>query len=649
MRCYFWFFYSKEIDFRVLFNHLKKIIPPYRIITNNAELKEYLSKKGKNTITLGDLFPEEGKIAEEIYTESREIVESYRKIFDKIIFKDVKVFNAFKFHLLLQFTLILKGKRVLEENKNTVFIFERFSPAYFVIMKIAKKLNHENKIEVGLLKGNEINYLKPTDERDPLTYADKTSRQRAIHFAKHGFGKGMSIEKFQILLLFGYRILSLLLKGFFYKTQGKSKEKINFILKKIDKKIINSPGKYNATCAIFLTASRLDLHLRPMLPVIQKFHESKKPVYIFTSDISTSLVLTKEKISFINLFEEVNLILDFLKESYEGIQIRKLLEKLVTENPHLLGFNEVLPDLLKRIYRTMAIIVILDHIFKKMKLKSILDGGTGEEFENTAIEIAQKYNVKSYSIIPSPPTPSPQITDGYHADKLFLEGAQGVEVMKMLGYDQKRFEVVGGARYDHYKLMNSKNSKNILEKNLQISKEKKLIVIAMSRWHVNDEKWISDFIKFCNKNNFEVILKIHPTYKVASQNVSENKIRLIASKCTGMRYMITYDADLPTLLSASDLVITDWSSVGLEAILLDKPLIQVSFTTEEIETYVRYFDFGASIHITNYKELENIINQILIEEKNLEQLKLGRKKITEQYNFRNDGKAAQRIYEILTS
>ena len=80
---------------------------------------------------------------------------------------------------------------------------------------------------VGLLKGNEINYLKPTDERDPLTYADKTSRQRAIHFAKHGFGKGMSIEKFQILLLFGYRILSLLLKGFFYKTQGKSKKKIN--------------------------------------------------------------------------------------------------------------------------------------------------------------------------------------------------------------------------------------------------------------------------------------------------------------------------------------------------------------------------------------------------------------------------------------
>lgn len=648
MRCYFWFFYSKDIDFKVLDDHLKNITKPYRIVTNNSELINYLNKKGNDTITFGDLFPNEGKIAEEIYAESKEIVESYSKILEKITFKDVKIFNAFKYHLLLQFTIVFKAKRILKENENIIFIYERFNPAYFIIMKLANELNDQNKIEVGLLNGKKITYLKSMDDQSQLTYADTTSRKRAINFAKHGFGKRMSIENFQALLRFGVSVSSLLLKRFFYRIRSKKKERIIPILNKMDKKIFNKSEKNDDRCAIFLTASRLDLYLRPMLPVIQKFHENKKPIRIFTSDISTSLVLSKEKILFINLFEEVNLIQDLIKESRDGIEIRKLLEKSVTENPQLLGFREILPDMLKKIYRIMAIIVILDHIFKKIKLKSILDGGTGEEFENTTIEVAKKYNVKSYSIVPSPPTPNPEFAEWFSADRLFLEGSQGVEVMKVLGYDQERFEVVGGARYDHYKAMNSINSKDILEKKIQISKLKKLIVIAMSRWHVNDEKWISDFIRFCNKNNFEVILKIHPTYKVASQNVSEQKIKLISKQCYEMKYLITYDADLPTLLSASDLVITDWSSVGLEAVLLDKPMLQVSFTDEEINKYVRYFDFEASIYINEYDELEKKSAEILLDEKHLDKLSIGRQKVIEQYNFRNDGKAAQRIYQILT-
>src|SRR3989344_1270200 len=609
MECHFWFFYSKEVNLKVLLNHLQKVAEPYKIITNNAEVQDYLSKHGKNAISLGDLFPEEAEITEKVYIEAREIKEEYGKILDKLIFRDIKIFHAFEFHLLLQLAVIIKGKWLLKENKSIIFIFERFSPAYFVIMKIAKEMNYKNEVRVGLLNGNKINYLRTTYEGDSLTYADKTARLRAINFAKHGFGKNMSIEKIQTLLTFGFRIFSLLLKRFFYKTIKKNNIGIDSILEKID----------------------------------------KKSVQIFTSDIATSLALTKEKISFINLFEEVNIILDLLKESHEGKQVKGELERIVAKNSNILGLCEIFPDLLRRTFRTMAIIVILEHIFKKMKLKSILDGGTAEEFENTAIELARKYNINSHSFIPSPPTPSPQIADGYHADKLFLEGLQGAEVMRRLGYEENRLEVTGGTRYDHFKSMNSDNSKKLLEKNFLISKEKKLIVVAMSRWHDNDENWISNFIKFCNKNNFEIIIKIHPTYKVASQNVSEKKIELISSKCEKMKYMITNDLELSTLLSASDVVLTDWSSVGLEAILLDKPLLQVNFTNEEIETYVRYFDFGASIHITNYKELENITNQILIEEKNLEQLKLGRKKITEQYNFRNDGKAAQRIYEILTS
>jgi len=62
MECHFWFFYSKEVNLKVLLNHLQKVAEPYRIITNNAEVQDYLSKHGKNVISLGDLFQKKLKL-----------------------------------------------------------------------------------------------------------------------------------------------------------------------------------------------------------------------------------------------------------------------------------------------------------------------------------------------------------------------------------------------------------------------------------------------------------------------------------------------------------------------------------------------------------------------------------------------------------
>ena len=101
------------------------------------------------------------------------------------------------------------------------------------------------------------------------------------------------------------------------------------------------------------------------------------------------------------------------------------------------------------------------------------------------------------------------------------------------------------------------------------------------------------------------------------------------------------------MLSAADIVITDWSSVGFEAILLDKPLIQANFGKKKIDKYVRYYDYGASLYFENYDLFEKSISSIIKEKKYLEELKIGRQKIIKKYIFRNDGKASERIFEKL--
>jgi CDP-glycerol glycerophosphotransferase (TagB/SpsB family) len=172
----------------------------------------------------------------------------------------------------------------------------------------------------------------------------------------------------------------------------------------------------------------------------------------------------------------------------------------------------------------------------------------------------------------------------------------------------------------------------------------------MSLWRENDEKWISDLIKFCNKKNIEIVIKIHPKYEVSSHENSEKKINAISKMCYGFKFFISYKIDLITLLSASDLVITDYSNVGISAIIFNKPLLSFNSHKEKWDDYPQRVDkFGASIYIDNYQDLENKIMEILIENKHLEELDEGRKKIINKFNFQNDGKAGERIYNILVN
>ena len=107
------------------------------------------------------------------------------------------------------------------------------------------------------------------------------------------------------------------------------------------------------------------------------------------------------------------------------------------------------------------------------------------------------------------------------------------------------------------------------------------------------------------------------------------------------------DIDVPILLSASDLVITEQSTLGLDAIILEKDLIMVKFSDFNMDKAVKFYEFGAAIQIMNYSVLEKTILEIFEGKKYVKELEEGREKVIEWYNFGNDGNASERIYEFL--
>jgi len=64
---------------------------------------------------------------------------------------------------------------------------------------------------------------------------------------------------------------------------------------------------------------------------------------------------------------------------------------------------------------------------------------------------------------------------------------------------------------------------------------------------------------------------------------------------------------------------------------------------------LRFHEIGAAIYVDNYTDLENTIIDILTKENFQKKLRDGREKVISLYNYKNDGKASHRIFQVITS
>ncbi len=640
--------FEKDVKIEKVFQNIRNYDNSYRIITNNPTLNNLLKNELINSTLISDIKLVSSNKEKQIYEEAKILQNNYKKIFESISFRNVKAYNGIEFMLLRQLIPIIKSKKILENKINTVFIFESFSTLYFSMLKIAAELGYNVKSEIEIIENEQIKILKKED----LSFKSNTKNSfyRTLNFVKSSSEKKYSKSQFQIFIKFYKKILSLIMQILELKIVtliGKNPEEL--ILKKVNKKILKKK-KYEENYCFFITASRKDLYLNPWKPIFEEFSIKNKSFQIITTDLATSLSLYQEKIPHLNLFEEVNILAKHIRNS-SGMKLNNIIETAISKNQSLIGFDELYDDLMNNLYRSIALIIISDHIFNKIPFKAIIAAADGEMLERIAINVARNYSVPSFSILPAAIEPIPIFSDWFSADKIFVHGKNGEDNLTKLGYSKTRIELTGNPKYDNFKKFDKNKSKSKLAKNYSIDITKKMIVVAMSRWEKDDEIWLSNFIKFCNENNFEVIIKLHPRYKTMEHDLSEGKIKEIKNKCKNLKFYISYDYDLYTLLSAADVIITDFSNVGIEAILFDKTLVTVNFDNTNFQKYPNKTAFAksnASIYVENFNELEKVLLEINNNKFDYQELKQGRQALTYSYNFLNDGKATQRIYKILT-
>ena len=188
-------------------------------------------------------------------------------------------------------------------------------------------------------------------------------------------------------------------------------------------------------------------------------------------------------------------------------------------------------------------------------------------------------------------------------------------------------------------------NRNQLMAELGISENKGLVVLATqpligSTWKREDrEKFIeavcSAMRKFSDK---QLVIKLHPdenidTYQKILANMGEDKA------------IFCRDIDLYELLHACDLLMTVHSTVALEAMIFDKPVITINLTGKP--DGFPYAKSGAAIGVYKGEDLVQAIKDALYNEENCKKLTKERKKFVYEHAYIQDGKASKRVANLI--
>jgi hypothetical protein len=642
------FFYNTSCSEEDIRNQLKKYSKPFKIITNRSGLLLYLKNLGEDIEMIDKSVPSFGDIGKEINKDSKNKINEYDKIFEKILYNDIQIYEGFRYKLLVMLEMHTKIKKILQKKENVIFIFEGYNPVYLSIKEELENNKILEKFEVNQIIGNKIKKIV-NEKNDYQKTQQNFSFQRAQNFLKISMAEKTNKEKITKSILFLKQITSLIIKKSVLNLTLKNNKEIK-ILEKVDKKIEKISKKQLPEYAFFVTTSREDLHIKPWESIFEKMEKEGRNFQIFTSDISTNMVLENKKFPFCNLFEEINILTKYIQSSSHSHKFKNEITE-IQNSKEFVGSEAILNDLIQRVYRSVAITIVIYHIFSKLNLKSIMLGADGEMLENISAAIASKFSIPSYSMLSVEINPVyPVFSEWFHAEKIFLNGEHSKILLKSLNYSENRLCVFGNPKFDKFKKMDLKKNKEKLFEQFKIDKRKKLIIIAMSQWRDNDELWLSKLIKFCNKNNFEIIIKIHPKYNSTGSNeASETKIARIKKECKKEKFLISYNIDLYSILSASDLLITDYSMTGIEALIFEKPVLSVNFNKEYVtDSPIKIaIEEKAILYTEKYDEIEEIIFDIFNNDQKSIELNHSRKKIIEQYNKFNDGKATERIFDLV--
>lgn len=215
---------------------------------------------------------------------------------------------------------------------------------------------------------------------------------------------------------------------------------------------------------------------------------------------------------------------------------------------------------------------------------------------------------------------------------------------KIFGCDEQQVIITGNPRNDEL-FAEQKTDDKFIGKDAE-----KVIVWLPTYREYNGEyvvsllkrKQLEAFNERLKKDHCKLIIKLHPLQTANIQKMEYSNIKFATQKDLNKRKISVY-----ALLRQADALITDYSSVYFDYMLLNRP---IAFTIDDIEEYGKKrgfvfdnpYEYMPGMKLASYEDLERFITDV-IEER--DPFAADRERVNMEINSYNDGDSCRRLEE----
>lgn len=573
------------------------------IITDDICIKYDLEKNGYECRSLSEIFPDVDPISSKIYDLTVKKIEEYKVHLSSINYGTIPIFTIIEPILRDDLVLVNKFSFLLSKKQDIIFIFRSPDYSLFLLNKLAREEDFEtfHKSKINHISKNKITLIS--------SFKEKTSFKKKL-----------------------------------FLTFNKNSEEN--ILKSIKDKIKFLKNQQKLTL-FFLTPSTRYV-LNPIFSVVEQFQKNNISNHMISFDHTLVDELKKDNFSISDFSRESLVLSSIIQNNDDG---KKLIDHILNiakeKKLELIIFENFINPKIFNIFRFIAIFEITKIILQNTNTQSLVVAFDGNSMGNAITLASTILEIPSYSICSLAIINNPLTKFIYTADKILIYGTHGYDLLQKFEYPSNKIIITGNVMYEYFSEIDYEKCKDQINKLCNFDFDKPLIVLG-GRWYPNDENWISKFIKFCNHQNFNVLIKVHPLYLTTNTEIHQHMIQKIQELCHDLNFSIQIDISPSILLPAADLVITDESQLGVEAGLLGKPWITKNFHNDkERFLFEMYGHLINSVHVTNYEDLEKTTLEILIEKKHSKFIEQNKKELLKKFSNQNNDKSSEKIFSII--
>lgn len=296
--------------------------------------------------------------------------------------------------------------------------------------------------------------------------------------------------------------------------------------------------------------------------------------------------------------------------------------------------------------RTLRIMENIKYLHNKKTIRYIALRADGRQTEKAIITAAEKEDIPTLYITHGVLAEN-NCHDVLYCRKTAVWGKADFERYVSLGNGENRLVITGSPKYDRIFSKASTGSKFKTCESLCLDPAKKIVVFAtqpvtrFSSYRTRDENRVllESVLKAMKEfPGTQLVVKLHPF----DSGIMYNKV---LNEYGGKRTIIVKDVDIFELISICDALITFSSTVGLEAMILDKPVITVNLGKRK--DVLPFAERGAALGVYREEDISKALRAALEDEAVQGQLSEGSKKIVAYYVHKLDGRSSERVVNIM--